>query len=357
MAAWGTMSSPQNGVYSIDPLHDARWPEFVCRHPNASVFHTRGWLCALQTTYGYEPVVFTTSAPDEGLHNALLFCDVRSWLTGSRLVSLPFSDHCEPLVEDADQFRALFSFVESLRQKEGWKYVEIRSANSLLDFDGSFGRATTYCLHRLDLRPSLDVLYKGFHKDCIQRKISRAEREPLTYEAGRSPSLLQQLYELLQLTRLRHHLPTQPFEWFQSLVTWMGKDACIRIASKAGRPVAGILTINHRKKMVYKYGGSNAHFNSLGGTPMLFWQAIKEAKQEGLEELDLGRSDIDNPGLIAFKGRWSAECSTLTTWRAPMVASSLRLERLKVRCAKSVFGRLPDSMLTMAGRILYRHIG
>ena len=357
MAAWGTMSSPQNGVYSIDPLHDARWPEFVCRHPNASVFHTRGWLCALQTTYGYEPVVFTTSAPDEGLANALLFCVVRSWLTGSRLVSLPFSDHCEPLVEDADQFRALCSFVESLRQKEGWKYVEIRSANSLLDFDGSFGRATTYCLHRLDLRPSLDVLYKGFHKDCIQRKISRAERESLTYEAGRSPSLLQQLYELLQLTRLRHHLPTQPFEWFQSLVTWMGKDACIRIASKAGRPVAGILTINHRKKMVYKYGGSNAHFNSLGGTPMLFWQAIKEAKQEGLEELDLGRSDIDNPGLIAFKGRWSAECSTLTTWRAPMVASSLRLERLKVRCAKSVFARLPDSMLTMAGRILYRHIG
>ncbi len=118
MAAWGTMSSPQNGVYAIDPLHDARWPEFVCRHPNASVFHTRGWLRALQTTYGYEPVVFTTSAPDEGLTNALLFCVVRSWLTGSRLVSLPFSDHCEPLVEDADQFRALFSFVESLGQKE-----------------------------------------------------------------------------------------------------------------------------------------------------------------------------------------------------------------------------------------------
>ena len=351
------MFSPQNGVYAIDPLHDARWPEFVCRHPNASVFHTRGWLGALQATYGYAPVAFTTSAPHEHLTNAILFCSVRSWLTGSRLVSLPFSDHCEPLVEDTDQFRALFSFVESLRQKERWKYVEIRSANSLLDFDGSFGRATTYCLHRLDLRPSLDVLYKGFHKNCIQRKISRAERESLTYEAGRSQSLLQQLYELLQLTRLRHHLPTQPFEWFQSLVAWMGKDACIRIASKAGRPVAGILTISNGKKMVYKYGGSDAHFNRLGGTPMLFWQTIKEAKQEGAEELDFGRSDIDNPGLIAFKGRWSTECSTLTKWRAPMVASSPRLERLKVRCTKEVFARMPDRALTLAGRILYRHIG
>jgi hypothetical protein len=287
----------------------------------------------------------------------LLFCIVRSWLTGNRLVSLPFSDHCEPLVENAEQFRRLSSFAESLRSEERWKYVEIRSANSLLDFDGSFGRATTYYLHRLDLRPSLDALYKGFHKDCIRRKISRAEREALTYEAGRSESLIQQLYGLLQLTRSRHHVPLQPFEWFRNLVACIGEDVCIRVASKLGRPVAGILTISHGKQMVYKYGGSDTHFNSLGGTPMLFWQAIKEAKQAGAEELDLGRSDIDNPGLIAFKGRWPAECSTLTTWRAPMVAPSPRLERLKVRCAKEVFARLPDSVLTMAGRILYRHIG
>ena len=351
------MSSTHTGVYAIDPLRDSRWPELIARHPNASVFHTRGWLGALQATYGYEPVAFTTSVPTENLTNALLFCVVRSWLTGSRLVSLPFSDHCEPLVEDADQFRALSSFVVSLRLKERWKYVEIRSANCLLDFDGSFGRATTYYLHRLDLRPSLDALYKGFHKDCIQRKISRAERESLTYEAGRSPSLLQQLYELLQLTRSRHHLPPQPFEWFQNLVTLMGKDACIRIASKAGQPVAGILTISHGKKMVYKYGGSDAKFNNLGATSMLFWQAIKEAKEAGAEELDLGRSDLDNQGLITFKERWSATSSTLTTWRAPNSAVSPSFEHLKVRLAKEVCARLPDSMLTLAGRLLYRHIG
>ena len=235
--------------------------------------------------------------------------------------------------------------------------MEIRSANSLLDFDGSFARATTYYLHRLDLRPSLDALHKGFNKKGIQQRIVRAEREALTYEAGRSESLIQQLYGLLQLTRSRHHIPPQPIEWFRNLMACIGNDACIRVASKAGQPVAGILTISHGKKMVYKYGGSDTRFNKLGGIPMLLWQAIKEAKQAGAEELDFGRSDIDNPGLIAFKGRWSAAYSTLTTWRAPMVASSPRLERLKVRCAKEVFARLPDSLLTMAGRILYRHIG
>ena len=357
MATWKIMPPPHTGVYAIDPLRDSRWPELIVRHPNASVFHTRGWLGALQATYGYAPVAFTTSAPNERLTNAVLFCAVRSWLTGSRLVSLPFSDHCEPLVEYAEQFETLCAYTEMLRVREGWKYVEMRSANPCLEFDKEFGRANSYNLHRLDLHPSLDALHKGFHKDCIQRKISRAERESLTYEAGRSPLLLQQLYRLLQLTRSRRHLPPQPFAWFQNLVTCMGKDVCIRIASKGSQPIAGIMTLDHGKKMVYKYGGSDAKFNNLGATPMLLWRAIKDAKDAGMEELDLGRSDLDNLGLITFKKRWSAAWTTLTTWRTPAAIASPSFEHLKVRLAKAVCTRLPDSVLTLVGRFLYRHIG
>jgi hypothetical protein len=351
------MSSRQNGIRAINPLLDDRWPDLIARHPSASVFHARGWLAALQAGYGYEPVAFTTSPPTEPLTNALLFCKVRSWLTGSRLVSLPFSDHCEPLVQDAEQLRALCAYAESFREKEHWKYIEMRSTNAALDFCSRFSRSTTYHLHRLNLRPSLDALRKSFHKDCIQRKIVRAERESLGYEAGRSPLLLRHLYGLLQLTRSRHHLPPQPVEWFQQLMASMGKDACIRIAFKGSRPIAGFLTLDHGKKMVYKYGGSDTTFNSSGATPMLFWRAIAEAKEAGMEELDLGRSDLDNPGLITFKERWSAVRSTLTTWRAPPTIASPSSEYLKIRLAKEICAYLPDRVLTLVGRLLYRHIG
>ena len=239
---------PSDVVYSIDPLQDARWVDLITRHPNASVFHSRGWLDALRTTYGYEPVAFTTSAPTEPLTNALLFCKVRSWLTGSRLVSFPFPITASRLVESGDQFRRLCAYAEAFRQNERWKYVEMRSANAFLDFGGIFSRASTYRLHRLDLRPSLDALRKGFHKDCIQRKIARAERESLEYKAGQSPQLVRQLYGLLHQTRSRHHLPPQPIQWFQHLMASMGKDACIRIAFKNGQPIAGILTLDHGKK-------------------------------------------------------------------------------------------------------------
>ena len=77
-------------VYRIDPLKDERWVRFVEEHPDASVFHTPAWLTALERTYGYEPVVFTTSPPDAELKNAIVFCRIESWLTGHRIVSLPF---------------------------------------------------------------------------------------------------------------------------------------------------------------------------------------------------------------------------------------------------------------------------
>jgi hypothetical protein len=357
MREWATMSSRQNGVWTVDPLADDRWLELIARHPSASVFHTRGWLAALKANYGYTPIAFTTSSPSEALSNALLFCTVSSWLTGSRLVSLPFSDHCEPLVENEQQFTRLCAFADAYRAERAWKYVEMRSANPVLDFSSCFGRATTYHLHRLDLRPSLDALRKNFHRDCIHRKILRAERELLGYQAGRTPALLQQLYGLLQMTRSRHHLPPQPVEWFQHLLVKMDKGVCIRIAYKDKQPIAGILTLDHGKTMVYKYGGSDARFNSSGATPMLFWRAIMEAKAAGLEQLDLGRSDLDNPGLITFKDRWAAERSTLTTWRAPAMLASLSSEHRKVRLAKEICARLPETVLTLAGRLLYRHIG
>ena len=212
------MALPSDVVYSIDPLQDVRWVDLITRHPNASVFHSRGWLDALRTTYGYEPVAFTTSAPTEPLTNALLFCKVRSWLTGSRLVSLPFSDHCEPLVESGDQFKSAVCLRGIIQAKRTVEVCGDAIGEFLLEFHGRFHRATTYQLHRLDLRPSLDALRKGFHKDCIQRKIARAERESLGYEAGHSPQLVRQLYELLQLTRSRHHLPPSRSSGFN--ISW-----------------------------------------------------------------------------------------------------------------------------------------
>ena len=92
----GTMEGSKT-VHHFNPLTDNRWGPFLSTHPKASVFHSSAWLTALRRTYRYEPIVFTHCAPAEDLTNAIVFCRVNSWLTGARLASLPFSDHCDIL--------------------------------------------------------------------------------------------------------------------------------------------------------------------------------------------------------------------------------------------------------------------
>jgi len=162
---------------------------------------------------------------------------------------------------------------------------------------------------------------------------------------------------LLQLTRARHQVPPQPFAWFHHLVDCLGEALSIHVAYRGGRPLAGMLTLRHGTKVVYKYGGSDAAFHHLGVMPFVFWQMITEAKKTGAVELDLGRSDLDNPGLITFKDRWSAARSSLVTWRIAAGSEGALVDSVKRRYARQMLGCLPEPVLSLAGRLLYRHMG
>ena len=344
-------------IYEIDPIRDERWDELLHNHPDASIFHTRGWLEALQRTYGYQPVAFTFSPPGRPLTNAVPFCKIRSWLYGHRLVSLPFSDHSTPLVEHSEQLGSLlFCLREKLRSMK-WSYIELRPTDSMGESCTAFRESQVFCLHKLDLRPGLDDIFRSFHKDCVQRKIRRAQREGLTCEEGGSEPLLDKFYQLLLKTRRKHGLPAQPIDWFRNLMACMGDRAKIRVASKNGRPIASILTLRHKQVLVYKYGCSDRRFSNMGGTQLLLWNAIQEAKQNQLSEFDMGRSDCDNPGILVFKDRWGAARTTLTYLRYPARESSRILRRGQISIGKYVWSRVPSSMLAGAGRMLYKYMG
>jgi len=341
-------------IHKLNPIHDPRWRRFIESHPQSSVFHTPEWLQALQRTYNYEASAVTTSAPGEELVNGLVFCAVESWVTGRRLVSLPFSDHCEPLVRSEEELREIVGELKPEVDAGRWKHVEIRQA-AMVESAPENLTGASFCLHKLDLHPDLDKLMAGFHKTAVQQMIRRADREPLVCEEGRSESLLAKFYSLLVLTRQRQSLPPQPLAWFRNLAESLKDMLTVRVALKGDVPVAGILTVRYKSTLVYKYSCSNREFRNCGGTPFLLWKAIQSAKEEGKVELDMGRSDWDNPGLIEFKDRWSATRSTLNYFRYPKRPD--KPTAWQSRAAKGILEHLPSAVLSRAGKLLYRHIG
>ena len=344
-------------IYELSPLEDSRWAGLVERHPHASIFHSPAWLGVLHRTYGYQTIAYTTAHPGSLIESAIIFAKIESWLTGPRLVSLPFSDHCEPLTEKSEDVPEILAALSHYTKGERISYVEVRPRTSGFHIPEGFAPANEYSLHTLDLTPSVDELFRSFHKDCIQRKIRRAKREGLVAEAGRSDALLRTFYHLLLLTRRRLGVPPHPFRWFQNLIETFGEDLEISVASKDGRPVAGILTLRFKDTLVYKYGGSDVRYNQLGGMPFLFWRAIRRACSLGLRELDFGRSDLTDTGLIAFKDRWGCTRSPLIYWRSPAASSALRHRTRILSAVKPLVACIPLPLLSAVGKLVTRHLG
>jgi Acetyltransferase (GNAT) domain len=350
------VNSSTMNVCEIDPLSDSRWEVLVSSHPQASVFHSTRWLRALQTAYGYEPVVITTCSRGTALTNGLVFCRIKSWLTGRRLVSLPFSDHCEPLAGNPEEVDNLLFDMRQHVDAGKWKYVEIRPTCYEPGVRTGLHKSLTYRIHRLDLGRSKQELFEQFHKSCVQRNIRRAEREKLHYEEGRSENLLRKFHDLVATTRRRQCLPPQPQSWFRALIDAFRDDLKIRVASKDGLPIASILTLSHKKSMVYKYGASDVRFHRFGGMALLFWNTIQEAKDKGLEELELGRSDSDNLGLISFKEHWGAVGKPLNYWAYPH-SPPVTPGSWEKALLRQIVPMSSDPVLKTVGKLLYRHIG
>jgi CelD/BcsL family acetyltransferase involved in cellulose biosynthesis len=344
-------------LHVINPLADHRWDDLVARHPRASAFHQRGWLLALSRTYGYEPLALTSSPAGHTLADGLVLCRVASWITGTRLVSLPFTDHCEPLL---NQFGEAEQFMQWLRTecgREGWKYVELRPLSPLTGLADGWRAGQTYAFHRLDLSPGLEQIFRGLHKNSMQRKIQRAERESLSYESGRSAEMIDEFFRLVVLTRRRQRLLPQPRRWFHNLAECMGDKLQIRLARKNGAAIAGILTLQHGASVIYKYGCSDEKFHNLGGMPYLFWRLIEESQAAGAKEIDFGRSDLDNQGLITFKDRLGAKRSCLTYQRFSGRKTEAIVTRWNSRTLRRLVAVLPDAVLSAGGEILYKHMG
>lgn len=346
--------------YQIDPTRDPRWAELLARHPKASVFHSAGWLQALKSTYGYEPVVFTTSSPTEELKNGLVFCRVDSWLTRRRLVSLPFSDHCDPLCNSDEELDSLIRYLQTVLKSQNLTYLELRPAESNFSQSGDnygFLPVATYFLHTLSLSPDLHELLRGFDADCVRRRIRRAEKACLEERCGRSEELLRDFFELFTLTRGRHHLPPIPYVWFLNLIQHQGDALEIRLAYRNKTPISAILTLRFKDTVHYKYGCSDARFNNLGATPWLLWRAIVAAKTNGATTFDLGRTEVDNLGLLNFKNHWAACPKQSIYWRYPKGSSLVSAGGWRLKMAKQVFSFIPNKLLKIVGQLLYRHIG
>lgn len=340
-------------IRPLDPLTDPRWRALVMRDPRASAFHTPEWLDALRRTYGFVPVAYTTDDTAAELREAIPFCAVTSWLTGRRLVSLPFSDHCEPLVDDPARTFELAAQAAADARRRGFRYVQLRPRIARAGAEGFASEETNYH-YALDLRPDIDAIFKGIKSDN-RKDIRRAERSELRHVAGNDAAFVRAYFGLHALTRSTLGVPPQPYAWFANLSRCLGDMLTVHLLLQGETPVAGLVTIRFRDQLMWKYSASHPVLDRAGMGKSLMWKSIASEKERGAAWLDMGRVEPANTGLAQFKERWGASRADLVYLRSPAAAE--RASRgWASGVAKGVATRLPSPLLAAAGRYAYRHM-
>ncbi len=339
-------------IETIDPLRDERWQPFVEASEDASIFHHRDWLALLQAQYGYPMLAHCVVAPSAGITAALPLAHVKSRLTGSRLVALPFSDVCGPVTRAADEGAVEMLMDAVLRQHRRENVdVEIRTPVAGLGQPG-----TGFHHHTVPLGPDVEAIRRGFDSQ-VRRRVSRAAREGVEVVRHTGREALDDFYRLHLASRRRQGVPVQPRGFIRRLADlFEGGLGFVLLARFEEQTIAANVFLAFNGVLIGKYNASDPVHLQKGPNNALLMEAIRWGCANGYRTFDLGRTDLDNEGLRSFKRGWGAEERTLTYTRLSLRQTSSSHEGVP-RFARSFLRRTPPITTRLVGAALYKHFG
>lgn len=338
----------------IDPLTSVNWDQEVLSHPDYTVFHSAAWAKVLHLSYGHEPIYLRFSR-DGKLAALLPMMEVRSFLTGRRGVSLPFTDFCGPLIFGNEDPHFVAAKLLEIARERKWKHFEIRERKTL---EPSAPPAVAFLGHTLDLRGSEEELF-GRLKSSVRRALRKAERNDLNIEVTKTREAVLEFYQLHVQTRKKHGLPPQPVSFFLNIYEQMIDQGLgfIAIARIGLRAVAANVYFQFGKKAVYKFGASDESVQEFRGSNLVMWEGIRFLAKNGAESLHFGRTSLGNEGLRRYKLTWGTQEEKIEYLKFDAAARGwVGARDVAAGVHNKVFSKLPLSLNRLAGAVIYPHL-
>jgi len=338
----------------INPIDHPHWDELLLTAERATVFHTAAWARVLSESYGYQPLYFATIEGGK-LAGLIPVMEIKSFLTGKRGVSLPFTDFCDPVADTAAIFQALMGRLTEYGNRAGWKCIELKGGAELLD---GAPHCEEHFVHNLDLAGNAEGLIKSL-RESTRRNIHKAEKQGVAVALLHTREALAAFYGLHCRTRRRYGLPPQPWSFFEKIHEHVigPKHGLVALAVHQGRPVAGAVYFLFRDCALYKFGASDRRFQHLRANNLVMWEAIRWFCRNGFRSLHLGRTEPENEGLMQFKRGWRPADGKVAYHKYDLRARRFVAGKSGPKTSYTMFKLLPVPVLRIAGHLLYRHVG
>lgn len=341
-------------IICIDPKHHPAWAQLIAAHPNSSIFHTPAWLAALTGTYGFEfqahVLLDDSNTPQAGI----VYCEIDD-VRGRRIVCIPFSDFCDPLVSTLEEWQALITPLIN----KNLPIIQRCVHNEILLHDPRFTLTNRAKWHGMDLGKPLDALWRDIHSSA-QRAIRKAQRSGIVIRPAHKADL-RDFFELhLKLRKHKYRMLAQPYAFFENI--WQHlidtQQGILLVACHQDKVIGGVMFLHWGQTFTYKFSVSNQDDLNYRPTDLLIWEGIRYAHERGYRQLDFGLSDWDQEGLIRYKRKFASEEKTISFMKfAPENASAghPQIGDLLPRITKLFTAdAVGDAITEDAGALLYR---
>lgn len=342
-------------VVDVDPLTDPRWKQLILNH-ESDIFHSPDWIRVLVETYGFQIRAYilldNSDIPLAGLPICKIIDD-----QGERIVSLPFSDYCDPIVQHKDHWAILSNHLLQTGHTISMRCLH----NAIPLSDQQFSSKKKAKWHGMDLQDDLDSIWKSMNK--VERYTIRKARDKGTVlRIAECENDLRAFFELhLWLRKHKYHMLAQPYRFFEHI--WRNlveqEKGVLILAFHSNRVIGGTMFLEWKDRLYYKFNTSSPEYLHFSPNDLLLWEGIQFAKSRKLRRLDFGLSDWDQDGLISFKRKYAREEKTITFLQHTPTNSTngngAHFRSLLPQLTGLFTEELvPDSVTEKAGDLLYR---
>ncbi|HPC02633.1 MAG TPA: GNAT family N-acetyltransferase [Syntrophales bacterium] len=266
-------------------------------------------------------------------------------------MSLPFTDHCDPLFTGIP-FRSLFDAAVETGRERSWKILETRTT---WDPFGTVRPYETFLGHVLDLTAGEERIFSRF-SGATRRNLRKAGREGVEVSIGNSWGDTAEYYRLHCLTRKKHGLPPQPLKFFKKIQEHVisKHGGAVFLARRGGKSAAGAVFFHFHDGVLYKFGASDPELQEFRASNGVMGEAIRHYAGRGFRHLCFGRTEPGNEGLRRFKLGWGPEERTIYYHRYGILKKALLAgEPPRSPRWNRLFGKLPIPVLQIIGRAVY----
>lgn len=330
------------------------WEDYVFNHPDGNVYHLPAWEEVLEESFNYKPFYLFAKNSQQKLCGILPLFQIKSILTGNRLIALPFSYICGPIADSSSIEQALFKKAKEMYLTLKADYLEIRTISSKAI---NWNVSNYFSTYRLKLSKDPQELFKKFHRESVRKAIHKAKKRGLIIIQDNSLKSLKIYYQLNLINKSDLGTPAHPFFFLEKISQKIPKYFRLYLAQIDHKYIAGLINFSYKKTVIAVYGASDKRYLKYNPNNLLIWQAIEDACREGYEIFDFGRTAQDNFNLINYKKRWGAEEQKLYYYY-PQKITKLSHERrgFKYKALTNIWKKIP---LTFSGKLsnfLYKHL-